>query len=532
MEPSPPEKRGMRGEESLMTLIVLKAVGSLMLQSQTEEWFSVGDWSYIAIAGCLVLQVLAVYNFPVRKKDGHSEISLFRPGVSCGVHCVLLVPLAVLAEALPAPSSETGNSERLPEVTFLLATGCGMLLLVPSQLKLKNSILYFVLVISSSVFLMLSCFYAGGFLMPWLIGFVVVMCTAYYLPTMCPLSFTFGELSVVCHILGSAIFRMVSWMDVFAFDERRPVVTHELYVYNFISVLLLFVTLASVLVFSWDWCDNIIPFILVYVACALMAIGTLMFLTDHQPLLWLFVFIFGENRRISLLVWWSAVAVITIIGFTLYTQHLSTNPSGKGNRASTTARKVFHMVVVGVYVPGLAVDPFFLLLASVVAFAVLCVLEVSRLINVQWLGSAVENSFRVFVDDRDQGPVLLTHVYLLVGLSLPLWLSHRIVVGDIRNYCGVISLGIGDTVACVVGMRYGNTKWPGTKKSVQGTLASVFAQLVFIIFSFYVGWLENLSWLNTVFAVLVSSVFEAFVSQIDNLVLSLFMMAALPSIRL
>ena len=53
--------------------------------------------------------------------------------------------------------------------------------------------------------------------------------------------------------------------------------------------------------------------------------------------------------------------------------------------------------------------------------------QVSRLINVQWLGTAVDNSFRVFVDDRDQGPVVLTHMYLLVGMSLPLWLTQKVV---------------------------------------------------------------------------------------------------------
>ena len=37
---------------------------------------------------------------------------------------------------------------------------------------------------------------------------------------------------------------------------------------------------------------------------------------------------------------------------------------------------MFHFIVVAVYVPGLVVDPYFLLLASVVAFSVLGVLEV------------------------------------------------------------------------------------------------------------------------------------------------------------
>lgn len=51
METGPPSgKGGVRGEETLMTLIVMKAVGRLMLCSQNEDWFTVGDWGYVLMA--------------------------------------------------------------------------------------------------------------------------------------------------------------------------------------------------------------------------------------------------------------------------------------------------------------------------------------------------------------------------------------------------------------------------------------------------------------------------------------------------
>ena len=71
--------------------------------------------------------------------------------------------------------------------------------------------------------------------------------------------------------------------------------------------MLLFVLLASTLVFYWDWCDNIIPFVLVYVACALMAIGVIMFLTGHHPILWIFWFMFGDHRRVGC---WACLPVV------------------------------------------------------------------------------------------------------------------------------------------------------------------------------------------------------------------------------
>ncbi|XP_076444325.1 dolichol kinase-like [Babylonia areolata] len=529
MESSSTAKRGIRGEETLTAILFLRAVVLLLLKSQSKEWFTISDWEFVVVSSCLLLQLLTVYNFPSRKKEDHTEI-VFRPWVNNGLYCVLLVPLAVVSEVISLPSADGGSTTGFSEVLFLLATVCALLLMAPWQLKRTFGILYLLLVLSSTIIVISLRIHKGGNSLPWLTGFTITICAAYYLPHMCPWSFTYGELCVVCQIIGSAVFRMGNWMDRFIFNEEWPVVTNEMYVYVFVSVLVVFVVLASALVLYWDWCDNIVPFVLVYFAFALIAVGVLILLTGHNPILWLFWFIFGEHRRVSLLAWWSAVAIITIISFSLYTQHVSNNQSGNGGRASTAARKVFHLVVVSVYIPGLVVDPYFLLLASVVALAALGVLEISRLISVQWLGSAVDNSFRVFVDDRDQGPVLLTHIYLLVGLSLPLWLSHNIVVGDVRNFCGVISLGIGDTIACVVGMKYGNTKWPGTKKSIEGTAASLVAQLLFVLLAFYVGWLEEVSWISTLFSVITSSVFEAFVSQIDNLLLPVYMLAALPPV--
>ena len=52
METVPPSgKGGIRGEETLMVVIVMKAVGQLMLRSQNEEWFIIGDWGFVLMAG-------------------------------------------------------------------------------------------------------------------------------------------------------------------------------------------------------------------------------------------------------------------------------------------------------------------------------------------------------------------------------------------------------------------------------------------------------------------------------------------------
>ena len=60
--------------------------------------------------------------------------------------------------------------------------------------------------------------------------------------------------------------------------------------------------------------------------------------------------------------------------------------------------------------------------------------------------------FQAFKDEKDQGDLVLTNIYLLAGVSLPLWLS-----ADLSNdnpltlLSGVLSIGIGDAFASIIG---------------------------------------------------------------------------------
>ena len=54
-------------------------------------------------------------------------------------------------------------------------------------------------------------------------------------------------------------------------------------------------------------------------------------------------------------------------------------------------------------------------------------------------------------------------------------------------YSGVVSLGIGDTAAAVVGTLYGRHPWPGMKKTKEGTAAAVISQLLAFAAIIYIG---------------------------------------------
>lgn len=89
------------------------------------------------------------------------------------------------------------------------------------------------------------------------------------------------------------------------------------------------------------------------------------------------------------------------------------------------------------------------------------------------IGAAIDGCIENFRDDRDIGPLLLTPIYLLAGCSAPIWLTglyleNVTTTNDDRTaeelaaaITGILSVGVGDTVASVVGSMFGKRRWPG-----------------------------------------------------------------------
>lgn len=119
----------------------------------------------------------------------------------------------------------------------------------------------------------------------------------------------------------------------------------------------------------------------------------------------------------------------------------------------------------------------------------------------------------VFSDEKDVGNVALTPMYLLVGCAIPLWV-HPIPC-DVTNSAmfnilplisGLLSVGIGDTMASYVGKSFGKHKWAGIRislfkriglnlflylsgsnKTIEGTVACMLSQFLTVYLLFKLG---------------------------------------------
>ena len=168
-------------------------------------------------------------------------------------------------------------------------------------------------------------------------------------------------------------------------------------------------------------------------------------------------------------------------------------------------------------VSGVHIDSELLLLSSVVILAVQVLLEYIRAFQIGPIATYLDQAFEIFIDEKDSGKLILTNIYLLAGASLPLWLSPDLSqINSLILLSGVISIGIGDSAASIVGSKYGQIKLPGSSKTLEGTLASILAQTVFIYFCY------NLS-LGLLLSVSLVSFVEALTNQVDNIVLPLIM---------
>lgn len=155
--------------------------------------------------------------------------------------------------------------------------------------------------------------------------------------------------------------------------------------------------------------------------------------------------------------------------------------------AVDTRRKVFHGMMVAMFLPSILVDPAFAALALSLALAVFVLLDLFRASQLPPVSRPLTHFLAPYVDGRDhRGPVIVSHIFLLIGCAIPLWLSLAVVdragrspwlgweipTRDVSMVSGVICVGMGDAAASLFGRRFGRHRWVwGGGKSLEGSLA-------------------------------------------------------------
>lgn len=208
---------------------------------------------------------------------------------------------------------------------------------------------------------------------------------------------------------------------------------------------------------------------------------------------------FGEaNTRLLIAAYWFMVFIIGLVTVFRLKEIYEVD----------TRRKVFHFMMVGILLPATFVDPTFAALALALILAIFLMLDLLRASQLPPLSKPIASFLAPYVDGRDfRGPVVISHIFLLIGCAIPLWLAlaalprsgsgylsgWEIPSREVSMVSGVICVGLGDAAASLIGRRYGRRKWIwGGGKSLEGSLA--FALAVFVGLSAASIWLRIGRW--------------------------------------
>ncbi|KAL3629546.1 hypothetical protein CASFOL_026768 [Castilleja foliolosa] len=239
-----------------------------------------------------------------------------------------------------------------------------------------------------------------------------------------------------------------------------------------------------------------------------------------HPLLWVFDFVLSEPlRRLALCIYWLVIISVSVRRFY--------NISKNSKTERILLRKYYHLMAVSIFVPALIFQPKFLDLAFGAALAVFLLLEIIRasphgtVWKVWPLGHLVHQFMNAFTDHRDSDLLVVSHFSLLLGCAIPIWLSSGFTDRPLAPFAGILSLGIGDTMASMVGHKYGVLRWSKTgKKTIEGTAAGITSVLAacFLLLPLLAatGYIFTMHWFSLIVAVTISGLLEAYTAQLDN----------------
>ncbi|KHJ48788.1 hypothetical protein D918_01093 [Trichuris suis] len=274
---------------------------------------------------------------------------------------------------------------------------------------------------------------------------------------MCPASFSWGEYTLLTQLL------CIGFRATF-FHEFHPVL------YGCACITLC--TCMGVAFVTVNWSA---PSRIVVLSTAATTVGIAYHFRTYDGFTFVqeaITYVLPDIRRICLVAFWALNCAATFV-YVRFCQSL-------GHPLTTLHRKFFHVTVTLVAVSGFLFDPVFTMISSWAAMNLLCCAEALRALKVGKVGPAIDAAYGSFLDKQDSGFLILTPIYLMMAIFLPLWMDVPLKPKDLRlrHFSGVISVGVGDALASVFGYKWGRTKLPSSRKTLLGLFANAVGQIV------------------------------------------------------
>jgi dolichol kinase len=180
-------------------------------------------------------------------------------------------------------------------------------------------------------------------------------------------------------------------------------------------------------------------------------------------------------------------------------------------------RKAWHGCVVFMFLlVGPNIDAQFTCVSVAICLVLFLCLEVVRATTLPPFGRELHTILMNYTDHRDTcGPVIVSHIFLLLGIGLPIMLDGSPV--------GIVCLGLGDAAASIVGRRFGRCRIFGTK-TLEGTLAFVVGVSVGLYLCELVGYKLGLQWKGILWVAASTALLEAASGMNDNVIVPLHML--------
>ncbi|CCH46815.1 Dolichol kinase [Wickerhamomyces ciferrii] len=431
--------------------------------------------------------------------------------VACGV-LALISALVITQRVQNETAKSNGSNEEVPLPSWNIV----YLVFLPASLALvyDRSLLLFNVALTTSVLKL-------PFIAKLVIQLSILNSNTEHMDTVYNAKVVAGHL-VVNYALGSiSEFKSLDEVEVGLFsilltnlyminsDALYVVILQKLFISFGIGLALLFLitkvyksnTLLRTSLITLSWTGT-------FVGATLYQLDPIL---GNNSLVWIYEYATATDSRIKILSIWLLSLLLLIP--TIFNYKIQLSPNFR--------RKIWHFLVLGLLVYPLHLDSEFVKVSLAGSLILFLLVEQIRYLKLNPFGSLLDSHLRLFADFRDEkGPIIVSYIYLFIGITLPILFNNSIV--------GLVVLGVGDSLASIIGSNYGTIYWGRSKKTIEGTLTFIVSTYAVCAFLKHIGWFfVDKTFHSLLLTCTLSGILEGNSDLNDNILIPGFMAATL-----